>query len=101
MLALLDGRDYFADVFTVLDEGVPNLEIFQGNLVSKGYVLERRELECGPAVKGYASSGLRSTQVGDGHADTIMAIMYKEIGHFHLSLSTTVNIQYTTLREET
>jgi hypothetical protein len=87
MFALLDGRDYFPDVFAVLCDGISNLEISQGNLVSKGYILERLELERGPAVKGQASHSLRGMHIGDGHTNRITAIVHKEISHFHLSLS--------------
>jgi hypothetical protein len=87
MFTLLDGRDYFPDVFAVLCDGVSNPEISQGNLVSEGYILERLEFERGPAVKGQASCGLRGMQIGDGHTNRITAIVHKEISHFHLSLS--------------
>jgi hypothetical protein len=86
MLALLDGRNHFADIFAVLCDGVANLEIPQGNLVSEGYILERREFDSGPAVKGYTSSGLRGMQIGDGHTHRITVIMHKEIGHSYSSL---------------
>jgi hypothetical protein len=87
MLALLDGRNHFADIFAILCDGVADLEVPQGNLVSEGYFLECREFDYGPAVKGHASSGLRGMQIGDGHTHRITVIMHKEISHSHSSLS--------------
>jgi len=87
MFALLDGHNYFPDIFAVLCDRVTNVEISQGNLVSEGYILERRELNCGPGIKGYASGGLRGVQISDGHTNRITTIMHKEIGQFHSSLS--------------
>jgi hypothetical protein len=80
MVALANGRDDTADIFTVLDDGIAHRQIFQGDFMSQGDILVEDALKF-TVILGNDAEQLRtgSEILDDHHADVVSPVVHEQV----------------------
>jgi hypothetical protein len=80
MVALANGRDDAADVFTVFDHGITDRQVFQSNLVPEGHVLVEDASKL-TVILGYDAEqvGTGSEILDDHYADVVAAVVHEQM----------------------
>jgi hypothetical protein len=80
VIALANGRNYAADVLTVLDHGIANGQVLQCDLVAEGYVLIEEAAELA-VILGYDAVQISAggKVLDDYHADVVAAVMHEQV----------------------
>jgi hypothetical protein len=80
MIAFAHGRNYAADVFAVLDYGIADRQILQGDFVSKRHVLIEDPVKLA-VILGYDAEevGAGCEILDDHDADVVAAIVYEQV----------------------